>query len=514
MMASSASSSASSGHPHQGLRCPCGLPYEDVRDACKANQFICNAPWADRSGAICGKPLGAHPRERDLNPPPAPVPPAGQSPMIFVDCRVLFHRNIVYCVLYYGAELLGEFEKMSVRLKAEVAQEIYAAVRPIKDAVVPDVIYRTGSKVQSEDYSETFAFDCTQLDISRDNALLSGWRPAEFDSFKQAVKVEIIKRLPALIQFANEKDELEVSSLQPVLKGLLEVIIPLAFGHIPNCMVEVGRFDYSDARIKTTKGKLFSFNGTTDLSCLVQPSNVPVCGFENKISKKTLILKKQAIEVANADGRKAVSQTACQILGSLSCFHNLNCTVPAFTQIGTNGWQYLLVRRAVKLGTRKQFVTSTPVSLGVETPVEGGKFCVVPKDVDDISLDIVAHMIGLMVDNGRFLAMKLLRESALTVPIERLIFDERYEDDDVDNDEESIGGSTLPLPPPRANNSSSSSSSRSSAAGAGRGSNKTKGSQPTSSTKNTGRGAMREINANATYLIPTASAIRYNNSIF
>jgi hypothetical protein len=56
------------------LHCPYRLPYEDVKDACKANGFICNAPWANGTGTICGRPLGAHPRERDLGPQPASEP--------------------------------------------------------------------------------------------------------------------------------------------------------------------------------------------------------------------------------------------------------------------------------------------------------------------------------------------------------------------------------------------------------------------------------------------------------
>jgi hypothetical protein len=80
-MATSASSSASSGPPPV-RHCPCRLPYEDVKDACKANGFRCSAPWADDAEKICGKPLGTHPRESDL------VPQAGKPPMMIVECRV------------------------------------------------------------------------------------------------------------------------------------------------------------------------------------------------------------------------------------------------------------------------------------------------------------------------------------------------------------------------------------------------------------------------------------------
>jgi hypothetical protein len=98
-MSGNNSSSASSGQP-QASSCPCGLPYEDVKDACKANGFICPAPWADGSGKICGGPLGAHPREKPINP----VPPAGNSLIILVDHFVLFHLVVQsYCNDVYAA---------------------------------------------------------------------------------------------------------------------------------------------------------------------------------------------------------------------------------------------------------------------------------------------------------------------------------------------------------------------------------------------------------------------------
>jgi hypothetical protein len=86
-MSGSNSSTALYDQP-QVLPCPCGLPYEDVKDACKANGFICPAPREDRSP--CGMRLAAHPRERDINPPPAPLPPAGKGLIILVDYFVLF----------------------------------------------------------------------------------------------------------------------------------------------------------------------------------------------------------------------------------------------------------------------------------------------------------------------------------------------------------------------------------------------------------------------------------------
>jgi hypothetical protein len=53
-----------------GRFCPCLLTREEVKEYNKIDERLkCTAEWADDSGKICGKPLVAHPRERDLNPP-------------------------------------------------------------------------------------------------------------------------------------------------------------------------------------------------------------------------------------------------------------------------------------------------------------------------------------------------------------------------------------------------------------------------------------------------------------
>jgi hypothetical protein len=369
-------------------------------------------------------------------------------------------------VLWIGLGDSAEILRAVIQLKQDVVKELKADPTQNEDAVVTDVSYRTGSSVQPDDFTETFAFVYKSLDITKDCDLLSNWANGEFEAFKEAVKEQIFRRLPTLIAFANAKDELGVSSIQPELKGLLDEIIPLAFARIAQCEVEVGNFEYNDARIKTVTGRIISFHGKSDLSCLVQQyGGMPICGFENKISKKSLILKSRL----NAEGKLAMSQTASQILGAVRCYHSMSVSVPAFTQIGTNGWQFLFVRRAVRSGTRNQFVASIPVALGVETVVDGTA-CVVAKGRDDSSFDLVAHMLGLMFDNARFLVTKLACEAKLTASLEKLKFDERYDDDDDDDG--------------------------------------------TGSASRTRRSALREINPNCSYLIPTASALRYHNSFF
>jgi hypothetical protein len=68
-----------------------------IRKSCGNLKWI--APRED--GRPCGKRLADHPRERDLIPPPAQVPPAGKPLIILV-------LYLLYCDLIAGAELLRE----------------------------------------------------------------------------------------------------------------------------------------------------------------------------------------------------------------------------------------------------------------------------------------------------------------------------------------------------------------------------------------------------------------------
>ena len=53
------------------LPCPCGLPYEDVREACLANKFICPAPRRANRSVQCGELLADHPYRPAFQAPPA-----------------------------------------------------------------------------------------------------------------------------------------------------------------------------------------------------------------------------------------------------------------------------------------------------------------------------------------------------------------------------------------------------------------------------------------------------------
>jgi hypothetical protein len=50
------------------------------------------------SEQICGRPLGAHPRERDINPAPAPMPPTGEPQIIWIQSiDVDFTTHVQFC---------------------------------------------------------------------------------------------------------------------------------------------------------------------------------------------------------------------------------------------------------------------------------------------------------------------------------------------------------------------------------------------------------------------------------
>jgi hypothetical protein len=93
-MASPASSSA----PPQVLSCPCGLTQDVISEYKRLDERLkCTAEWADDSGKICEKPLGAHPHERDLNPSPIPQQPAGKPPTTPIKLTVRGEAKVFPC---------------------------------------------------------------------------------------------------------------------------------------------------------------------------------------------------------------------------------------------------------------------------------------------------------------------------------------------------------------------------------------------------------------------------------
>lgn len=71
----STSSSAIPDQPPVSF-CPCRLSREEVKDSGLVVMGYCTAPKED--GSPCGRRWADHPRERDLNPQPAQVRPAGK----------------------------------------------------------------------------------------------------------------------------------------------------------------------------------------------------------------------------------------------------------------------------------------------------------------------------------------------------------------------------------------------------------------------------------------------------
>jgi hypothetical protein len=73
------------------MACPCGLNFEDVREHCLVNGFICPAP--DAEGNPCGCRLADHPHRV-----------VGESL-----CAVILYTPIYLCLLFQalGLELEG-----------------------------------------------------------------------------------------------------------------------------------------------------------------------------------------------------------------------------------------------------------------------------------------------------------------------------------------------------------------------------------------------------------------------
>jgi hypothetical protein len=310
-------------------------------------------------------------------------------------------------------------------------------------------VHRNGSTVDSDDCERTFGFSYCTIDLDKDNQILSWDQADEFIAFRAFVKEKILLQSDQFIEFANDATKLEESTLRPVLQEVLSELASKAFSDFPNKEIIIDRFEYDNAKIEDPKGRLHIFHGLTDLSCIIVPKQIPVCGFENKITNKSLIFKRTIVEDVNAEGKKAMAQIATQILGAVVKLHQSNIAVPAYSQIGTNGWQYFMVRRIVEESGGNKFVATIPISMG-EVSSNGKE--IIKKPVNDKSYDLIAHMITMMFDNARFLIKKKRNQSALTIPFHTLKFDEQRDEGEGDRDDNYKGkniksSSALPAPP-------------------------------------------------------------------
>lgn len=400
----------------------------------------------------------------------------------------------------------------------------------------PIVERRQGSSVKTDDFVNTFRFTSHSVNVIKDVTLYS-WNHPQFNYFKGLVKMHLLANIDTFIAYANSSDKLEDSSLKPILHTILDALLPVAFSSYSSLNVEViiERFTYNNAKIKNFKGNLQVFNGETDLSCMLIPNQIPICGFENQVPKKSMTMKRSTtrVEEMNNLGKKACSQIASQILGAITHLHTLNIPVPIYTQMGTNGWQYVLVRRMVTAGKQCKFVSSVPVSLGIAMEVRG-VVSVVKKPFNDPCYDIVAHMIALMFDNARYLVVKVVDGATLSIPINLLKIDEHSSDDEEeeeDDDEEGYGDdrtlvppSNIPIPSSSTANKSTTHQSRSSQSSSkathhklhqhGENFNENKGRRggKEEQTKHKQRRIpLAEIDCN--FMIPTLSAVRYHNTI-
>jgi hypothetical protein len=372
------------------------------------------------------------------------------------------------------------------------SSEVLTRLKKIESAVVPKVIYHTGSSVKSDDFQNIFNFNISSFDVGNKQGVYS-WNTEEFNSFKSIVKAAIISKVDKFISYANSPDKHEISALRPVLNEMLRELVQIAFDSFPDIDVVVEAYSYCDGRIKGKKGQLVVYNGETDLSCVAKPHDIPVCGFENKISKQSLVCKRIKVDDINAFGKKAMCQTATQILGAVNRFHMQHMSVPIYSLIGTNGWQYTLVRRIlIDKVSGPGFFATVPVSIGT---FSGGS--IVAKPRDDPSYEIVAYLISLMFDNARYLLKRLKETSAIEIPLHALRLDnESFDDEDDENDDHLSSFDDLPSTEDAPSHYSKPSSTQQ------RGSSK----DYSEACKRT---ALGEINTN---ILPvTASALRYHS---
>jgi hypothetical protein len=203
-----------------------------------------------------------------------------------------------------------------------------------------------------------------------------------------------------------------------------------------------------------------------------------------------------------------MSQIASQILGAITHLESLNVPAPVYTQIGTNGWQYLLVRRNCVRG-RPNFVGSIPVSLGEKEKSSGQ---IVAKSHNDPSYDLVAHMITLMFDNSRLLIKSILNAS-LALPLDLLtIHEDKREFDDADKeDDHALGNHPKALPAPNGNafvTKSTRNKGENSQAKFG-----AEGKKKTAEGKAT-RKPLQELNANTLFLPLTSTFLKVHDRFF
>lgn len=293
--------------------------------------------------------------------------------------------------------------------------------------VEKDVVCRASSSIDTADFEETFSFGVMRMIPDREKMLLSHWKRGSFQKFKEIVKRSLCSRMPKLLETANNPALLEAGMLHSILKEFLEELIPPAFEDVAETLLSVGPFRFQDGKIDTVQGKSLltvSFYGITDLSCIVLPFLAPVCGCDTKVGTANLTKLGKAAVLLSDDGKRAMSQTGSQILGAAAKFSEIGVGCPVFSQIATNGWQFLLVKRFVKNDGCTRFIGYVPVSLAQEIQVNGqNKF--VQKDLGDASFDAVTHMVAIMFDTARFLAHKLAEEGTMTSNCSYLPVDEK-----------------------------------------------------------------------------------------
>jgi len=314
-------------------------------------------------------------------------------------------------------------------LNEKVVNHIDKVFLPMKKVLVPEEIRKNGSQVSSNEYNDILKFASFPLDMEAEVGLLS-WNLSQLNDFKRQAKDIILSKMERIISIANNKKAMEVNSVTPLLRNLMEELLVIAF---PNedikSVFSIKGMNYSDAKIRNSyDNKIYSYKGKMDLALIYTRLNICIGGFENKVSKTSLVLEND-LNTLNKLGTRAVAQTGTQILGAVQKFKILNLDESVFTMMMTNAWQWVLVRRQPIIGGDYAFKHFNPISLATK---DDSRAEVVAKPPEDVSYDQVSHVLGLMFDNVDYILQRAKRVT-MTSSIQRQTIYEEESNDSKEN---------------------------------------------------------------------------------
>ena len=279
----------------------------------------------------------------------------------------------------------SSLEKQATNQTAILLAGLEMAVTNSVKAALGTKVLRNGSAVSSEDYHKVFKFIEFPLNMQGKNELLC-WSLKQLERFKVQAKVILTRYFQEkIIVLANEPNSSEVRNVEPVLRELLHELLPVAFPTSDVTDLSIGRFEYHDAVVEHSNGTTYVYNGATDLSIFYRPQNICIGGFENKVSKKSIMHKDDS--KMNSTGIKAVAQTGTQILGAAKKLKRANAVADNISMIATNGWQWVYVKRTVQSDGECAYYHCKPISLGgvLSHQLVVGKQCADKVDEESVS---------------------------------------------------------------------------------------------------------------------------------